>query len=196
MNDMTLESLRVKFGHAANKAAADTNLPPLRTISMVGALPGENGLPDDVDAYRLVQTLNLLNKCHIPLHPTFEVDVVNIHPDHGRRDFMNETKPADVVVLCFIFNPRMCAGYYMKDHAAKGLHAISKHHHEHGAWHDSALRVGAKIITVFGNDGDTEVGPGVFQPDAQDSQFLRLKHPAALRYDDYAPHVLRHRRYA
>lgn len=106
MHEMTLPALRAEFG----RVAANSNLVPLRTISMVGAYPGEEGLPDAQDGFRLAKTLRLLRHCHIPLHPEFEVDVVNIPPAHGGRDFLKETKPADVIVLCFLFTPPFSPG--------------------------------------------------------------------------------------
>ena len=191
MQEMALPALRAEFG----RVAANSNLVPLRTISMVGAYPGEEGLPDAQDGFRLAKTLRLLRHCNIPLHPEFEVDVVNIHPAHGGRDFLKETKPADVIVLCFLFNPPSHPELYMEEPQHVGIHAISTHHLSATAWHDSAVRVGAKIITVFGNDGDTEVGPGVFKPDKNDSAFVRLVHPGTARHDCFDPHVLRHRQY-
>lgn len=186
MQDMTLKKLRTTFG----RVAANSNLPPLRTISMVGAFPGPNGLPYDHDEYRLLKTLKMLNDCDLPLDPEFEVDVVNIHAACGGRDFLKETKPADVVVLCFIFNPPVDPPHSCN----KGIFTISELHHGNNVWHDSAVRVGTKIISVYG-DGGSEIGPSVFRPNKESSQFIRFEHPKVPLPGFNEPHVLRHRQY-
>lgn len=80
-------------------------LPLLHDISLVGAYKAAGGLAGETDMLCLEMTLKILNDCNIPVARDFNLDIVNIDPDHGGRNFLTETKPADLVIMCSLLDP-------------------------------------------------------------------------------------------
>lgn len=169
----TIFSLREKF--AAFCRPGTPEKPALKTICMVGAYNSPNGMPwYDLDKLYLELTLRRLNANNIPVDPEFEIEIENKDPQEGGKDFLERTKPADIVVICCIFNPPAWeAPLYSADHGA-GHFTISKKHFEKTAWHDAAARIHAKIISIMGNDFSSEIGPSHFAAN-DNSRFVRLE---------------------
>ena len=142
---------------------------PLKRIMMVGAVPervlrkadegiDQTGNLSCHDECHLEQTLFALHSNEIAVDPDFRLEIVNLHPAYGGRDFLTETAPADLVIMAWVNNMNMLGH---RSSPLKDLRAI---------WHDSAVRVGAKILSVI-SYAHTEVGPSHFYPSAAESQF-------------------------
>lgn len=122
---------------------------------MIGAQTGYQ--PDRLQEHDrgfLQSTFTAMAEHKIAVHPDFKIDVVNIHPRYGARDFFKETKGAHLIVLCFVFNPDpreipKIPHHLHPDHQRGRL--ISVDHFKAGIWHDNALRLGATFVsTVIG----------------------------------------------
>lgn len=145
-----LKTLRAEFA-AYCRPAANQNTPPLQKISMIGAIPDSTSIISDNDHLYLATTFLRLNHHGIAVSPEFDLDIINIHPDFGGRNFHEETQQTDLAIFCMIFNPpEYQKTSFNKDLHLQGIFAISAQHHNRDVWHDSALRVGAKILSVFG----------------------------------------------
>lgn len=161
--------LRLRDEFRSLRAANDNKsvLAPIQTIMMVGGIPCPvRGVSD---THHLSATFCALSALNIPVSAEFDVDVVNIEKRYGRRDFLKETSQADLVILCFLFNP-----FYEDSPQDNGRFSISEKHFERGAWHDAALRVGARVISVIGG-GSTEVGPDPFISHVPNSKFMEMR---------------------
>ena len=146
----------------ARFCGVNDNQPQLKKIMMVGAITEDNAeyCLSDSDLGFFARTIRTLYESGMHVHPEFEIDIVNIDENCGGRDFLRETTPADLVMLCFLFNPSKSytdsAGY-----PNMGFYAISDKHYLQNAWNNAALTVDAKVISIYGDDV-TEVGPDAF----------------------------------
>lgn len=142
---------------------------PLTRIMMVGGTTQVCLRPDatelqrldmlsDIDGGHLEQTLYMLHENRIAVSPDFTVEIVNIHPAYGGRDFLTETKQADLVIMAWVNNGAILS------HKASPLSDLK------GIWHQSAIRVGAKALSVVSYDS-SEVGPYEFYPFHPQGQF-------------------------
>lgn len=129
----------------------------IRRIMLVGAKTKTNHSDalTDRDRGHLYAAFHAAAQLNIPLHSDFDIDVVNIHPAYGGRSFLKETaqadRPVDMVVLCFVFNPDPADRPAVPYHADLnyGDRFIDEQQSWSGVWHDSAVRVGAKIVTTI-----------------------------------------------
>lgn len=191
----SLPALRELFAEYARPQ--NTALSPLRRFSLVGAHPDRYGLPsDEPDSWRLELGMQILADCGYPIAPDFDIDIINIQPVYGGRDFLKETKPTDVVMLCWVFNPLDGAeAIDAYNTPLSGDFMISPTHFLPHSWYSAAQRTDAKIIMVYGDDGGTEVGPNRFLPNKTGSLFTAIEHPAARKTELYQPHALRRHDY-
>lgn len=190
-----LQSLRDLFTEYARPQTS--RLTPLKRFSLVGALPDIYGLPSyEPDSWRFELGMQILSDCGYPIAPDFEVDIINIQPVHGGRDFLAETQPTDVVMLCWVFNPLDGpeSGYDYNT-PLSGNYMISPDHFSPRSWYEAAKRTEAKIVMIYGEDGGTEVGPGRFMADKPGSIFKSVQHPAARKTELFQPYTLRHHNY-
>lgn len=185
----TIFSLREKFAAFCRPGTLEQLA--LKTICMVGAYNSPNGMPwYDLDRMYLELTLRRLNDNNIAVDPEFDIEIENKDPKEGGKDFLLRTKPADLLIICYVFNPpATVAADYSSDHGA-GHFTISKKHFEKTAWHDAAARINAKIISIIGNDLSSEIGPAHFMPANDNSQFVKLESHAESRM-----HFLRNRNF-
>lgn len=168
----------------------DNAASPLTRIMMVGGttkvcLPPDKteiqGLDvlSDMDAGHLEQTLYMLHENRIAVSPEFTVEIVNIHPAYGGRDFLTETNQADLVIMAWVNNGAILS------HKSSPLCDLR------GVWHQSAVRVGAKAISVISYDS-SEIGPYQFYPYHPQGQFEfvaddRRKMMSLLKRRDFHP---------
>lgn len=142
---------------------------PLHRVMMVGAIPervisGRGGSDDLVeelscqDECHLEQTFCALKENGIAVDTDFTLEIVNLHPAYGGRDFLVETASADIVIMAWVNSENLLS------HRSSPLKDIGN------IWHDSAVRVGAKIVSVI-SYGYTEVGPSSFCSSSPESQF-------------------------
>ena len=156
----------------------------VRRVMLVGAKTHRDN-PDrltDRDRSHLYHAFSAATQLNIAIHPDFEIDVVNIHPAYGGRSFLKEQTQADMAVLCFVFNPEP------DDIPHVPYHSDPVHEDRFtdidqarpNIWHDSAVRVGAKIVTtIIGDDAGysgghiTEINHRHFL-NVPDAQFVQM----------------------
>lgn len=163
---------------------------PLKNIMMVGGITQVCLRPEateierlelltDMDAGHLEQTLYMLHENRISVSPDFTVAIVNIHPAYGGRDFLTETTQTDLVIMAWVNNGAILS------HKSSPLCDLR------GVWHQSAVRVGAKAISVISYDS-SEIGPYQFYPYHPQGQFEfvaddRRKMMSLLKRRDFHP---------
>lgn len=132
----------MKNTFAASALLGDTEI-ELKNIMLVGA----DKCLSLRDERRVRYVLDFLHISNIPIAKHSHLRIVNIN--YG-DDFLTIEEKADVVVCLYIDN--LCISGLPNGNLLK-----SPKHNEKGIWHQSALRVGAKMIFVFG-DGEDEIG--------------------------------------
>lgn len=176
--------LRQTFGrYACDPRTAKGEV--LEKILMVGAIP-ENGGVSSADRMHLRQCLLDLRAANVNVSPDFEVSVANIDPRFGGEDFLKGGHKADVVALCYVFNPPF-RGH--GENTRYGTLAVSPDHFQDRAWHDAAINSGARAVWTMGDI--LEINASHFLVDNGRLQLAargetRLKETAVLLQDKYA----------
>jgi hypothetical protein len=126
-----------------------SGLPTVKKILLVGALLEGEKLSFN-DQVFLDGTLRFLVDHKIPVDPEYEVEFVNLKQG---EDFLSGNFKADVVVACHVFNPPNDGpggGFFPG--ADESVFFISEKHHLQNAWHDAAVKSGARIICAYGQN--------------------------------------------
>lgn len=132
------KKLRRLFSDAIRKNADA----PLRSVLLVGAkMAGEDLSSSDRTHCR--KTAALLREHGLTLAPDCAISYINLAETN--EDFLAGTHRADLLVFCYLFNPKAGASY-----KKLGDFKISPRHHALNAWHDAAAAAGARAIAVFG----------------------------------------------
>jgi len=152
---------------AVRAAELPAGTPMIKTIAAVGALDGEFG-GNEKDSAIMTQMLRYFLKTGIPIDPAFEVDVVNFREN---RDFLAETKQADLVFVAYIIREHVMrvtkcfntAGGRPDTDLDRLSVTLSPNHREE-KWNARAKIAGAKLVLTQG--GLFEIGSRSF-PDFQ-----------------------------
>lgn len=134
--DMNEEAFRAAL---AARCAAHPDLPVLRTIAAVGAYHADFG-GTDVDSDRLTKGLIYMAQSGILISPDFEVDKVNFLYE---RNYLTETKPADLVFVSYIrhfeFYGRAIMNHYYDQGKMKSIREEMKQAADPAYYLDSKL---------------------------------------------------------
>ena len=119
----------------------------LSRILLVGGISKDGGF-SGLDQPYLRWTFLMLDETGIPLHSAFALASINL--ERGKRDFLTEQPPCDLLVSCFIFNPPDKSVAHMFMNASFGATCISPLHFKDGIWAHSAEKAGAKVVCAVG----------------------------------------------
>ncbi|MBI4031227.1 MAG: hypothetical protein HY370_06075 [Proteobacteria bacterium] len=160
MQDKEILNLRERFlRYCAPPGTADA----LSRILLVGALMDDEDEKQlaPYDAMFASYALCALKKAGIAVSPFFDIEVANLL--YG-RDFLRDSFQADLVILCYVYNP-----FSREEASSSYMHFFprlltSEKHFDPGVWHDALMRCGAKVLAVFGDESEINEkhfhGPG------------------------------------
>lgn len=169
----SIETMRDYFARVSENRMAQAQTlrqpdQPIKTIAMIGATTdaANEALLSLYDERFLYATVDALLKQGIALAPDFNIEVVNLDPAHGGRNYLEEATACDLAVFCFIYNlPETSLS------AGKPEFGVAARHFERNIWHDTAARSGARFLSVLIGDqssvydsGLRDLGPGHFLP--------------------------------
>lgn len=151
---------------------------PIRKITAVGAAYTKNGLSDGDKIY-LRAALETCQDLSIPVSDQFTLTPLNIAYS-ADQDFLNPklAVPADLILLCFVFNPpKLIAEKFMREDAV-WYARLSPRHFREGAWLDAAKRAGAKVIIPFAAGLEVDVDYLMRGCSGKGGAFSAIKMPA------------------
>lgn len=145
--------------------------PVLRRVMMVGAVPGSDYKLGDTDLLLLSRVARNLQTLKIPVASALkncamrpldhavnvDLDVVNILPEFGGRDFLEDEATTDLLIFCnipdysFEFN-RIDSYTMLRYERLRRAFMVSAHHENHDAWRRRIDESGAKVVFIEGLD--------------------------------------------
>ncbi len=129
-------------------------------VSMVGALSGSNGdylyAPDRT---LLLSAVNALSRAGLVFGDEVKaiaqgqtltraseyVDIVNLAPDMGNRDFLDEKTRTDLVILCNVPRDQVLASPFNRSFLLSADNSLSR-------WQERVAQSHAKVVVCFGGD--------------------------------------------
>jgi hypothetical protein len=152
------------LGEEFSKASA----PPLKSILLVGGVL-EGGRLYREDVAKLRNAVMMARAQGATFSPETKVAIANLSRDSGGEDFLGGGMKADMILMCFLFNPPP-----RDEQDREGYYAVSPRHHEPGIWHDSVVKAGAKALWVVG--GWSEINSDHFMPEKSPLRLIRDNH--------------------
>jgi hypothetical protein len=144
---------------------------PIHRVLAVGALCCDEGI-DLLDYHRIKDALRGCQKQGLSIRPDFDLSVMNLNKQ-GEGDFLSATGEADLIITCYVYNGasgRVAESPFFEGPDDPTFNQSSLHHVA-GAWHDAALRFGARAIVTCG--GHTEIMPRDFSAGpGQESRYV------------------------
>lgn len=172
LSQQNLASLRSQFAHYSGRAPGEAAA-PLKKILLVGATLEASGALSENDRAYFRALLDNLESAHVSVDPDFEVEIANIDPAYGGEDFLQGRYDADLVMVCFVYDPDKSE----KPEAA-GPCASSPHHFLPRVWHDSVVKTGARYLCAV--SAGNEVGAAHFSIDGGSLKLISDDFPESL----------------
>lgn len=152
-----LQGLREKFADVCRVTPGGQECAPLKKILMVGAVMDDKEALGVYDRDYLEVVMETLRVRGVPVAADFEIKICNLDPQYGGGDFLrDEGIEADIVIACYIFDPRTARRADDPEEGRDLVFKVSEQHTEKGVWHKSARRAGVKVIAVMSATEDSE----------------------------------------
>jgi len=123
----------------------------LREIAAIGASYDEIAGLDHFDQVWISRTFEFLDVHNISMSPDFRVTPWNLASGHDILAPQFRGQPADIWILCWIWNPPAPERLNSDPEPNK---ASSPHHFENAAWYNAARDAGVRIIVTYSNAVD------------------------------------------
>lgn len=143
-----------QMAHLHNKARGVSVSEPFEHVVAVGAL-SQAGKINYPDFLMLEDAIAFCAQKEMFLADPFHLTLLNLN-ERGEGDFLEFKGPADLVILCCVFDgPGWDESFAMCRQSPR---------HIPGAWHDAAVRVGARAIVAYGYGYGDEVDANTLKP--------------------------------